>query len=102
MGEELASAGLGQPHQVFEFEVVVEFRLLVDGKRAGFLPFDELPDALTRSLGRFEVNHRAGAEGGDELNELFVWFHNKRAIGMTGNCETYDRKDPLCSETVPT
>ena len=87
MREELAGAGLGQPHEVFDLQVVVEFGLLFGWQRAGFLPLDEIPDALAGRLGRLEVNDSAGTECGHELDEFFVWFHDPESIGKRAVCE---------------
>jgi hypothetical protein len=50
MSEELAGAGLGQPHEMFDFEIVIEFGLVFGGERAGLLPFKEFPHALAGRL----------------------------------------------------
>ena len=48
MSEELAGACLGQPHEVFDFQVVVEFGLFVGEERGRLLVLNEVPDALAR------------------------------------------------------
>ena len=58
----LASAGFGQPHEVFDLQVVVEFGLLVGGEMGRLLALDEFPDALARRFRRLKVNHLARAE----------------------------------------
>ncbi len=78
MSEELAGAGFGQPHEVFDLQVVVQFGLVVGGEGGCFLALDEIPDALAGRLGRLEVNQLPGTQRGDELNQLFVWFHTAR------------------------
>ena len=76
--EELAGAGFGQPHEVFDLQVVIEFGFLVTGKRGCFLALDEIPDALAGRLGRLEGNQLTGTQRGDELNQLFAWFYAGR------------------------
>ena len=43
MNQELAGAGSGQPHEVFDLQIVIEFGLLVSREWAGLLPLDEIP-----------------------------------------------------------
>ena len=72
--EELAGAGFGQAHEVFDFQVVVEFGFFFGGECCRFLALDEIPDALAGRLGRLEVNQLTGTKRGDELNQFFVGF----------------------------
>jgi hypothetical protein len=87
MREKLPGAGFGQPHQVFDFEIVVELGLFLGGQCISFLTFEEIPNSLTGRLGGLEIHHLARAERGDELNQFLVWFHaekfsGKRAVGQ--------------------
>jgi hypothetical protein len=40
MGEKLAGAGLSQPHEVLDLQVMIEFGLVFGRKGAGFLSLD--------------------------------------------------------------
>ncbi len=60
---------------MLDFEAVVEFGLFVGGERRCLLALDEIPNSLARGLRRLEVDHFAGAQRSDELNELFVRSH---------------------------
>ena len=75
MGQKLAGARFGQPHEMFDFQAVVEFGFLVRGERGGFLAFDEIPDALAGRIRGLEVNHFARTQRRDELDEFFVRSH---------------------------
>jgi hypothetical protein len=79
MSEELAGASFGQLHKVLDFQVVIELGLLLGWERSRLLTLDEIPDALARGLGRFEVKHVARAQRGDELNEFFVRSHGRNS-----------------------
>jgi hypothetical protein len=86
MCEELPGAGFGQPHQVLDFEIVVELGFLLSRQRAGLLPFDEIPNPPPGRVGRFEIHYLPRTERGDELNQFLVWFHigkftGKRLVG---------------------
>jgi hypothetical protein len=54
MCQELARVRLGQAHQVFDLQIVIQFGTLVTGQRAGLLAFQQIPNALPCRLGRFE------------------------------------------------
>ena len=47
MSEDLTGSCLGETHEVFDFEIVVEFRLFFGRKGTGLLSFDQAPNALT-------------------------------------------------------
>ncbi len=88
MSEELAGAGFGQPHEVFDFQVVVEFGFLVSRERGRLMALDEVPDALARCLRRLEVNHFAGTQRGDELDEFFV----RSQAGNVASARRHDKR----------
>jgi hypothetical protein len=60
---------------MFDFEIVIEFGLVLGREWAGLLPFKEFPHALAGRLRGLEVNDFTRTERGDELNQFFVWFH---------------------------
>lgn len=69
----LAGPRLGEPHQVFEFEVVVELNALVRGERPRFFSLDQAGDTVAGSLGGGPCGHMAGCgTTGDELDNFFV------------------------------
>ena len=72
MSQKLAGAGLGQPHEVLDFEVMIEFRLFVRGKGGGFLALDQVPYALASLFGGLEFNNLSWTQRGDEFNEFLV------------------------------
>ena len=75
MSQELPGAGFGEPHEMFDLEIVVEFGFFVGGQRGRLLALNEIPDARTRRFGRLEVHHLARTQRGDKLNEFFVGSH---------------------------
>ena len=75
MAQKLAGMSLRQPHEVLNFQVVVQFRLFFCGKWRGFLPFDEIPDTIARCRGRLEFDHFARTQRSDELNDFFKRSH---------------------------
>ena len=75
MSQKLAGAGLGKPHEVLDFDVMIEFRLFVRGKGGGFLALDQIPYALASLFGGLEFNNFSWTQRGDEFNEFFVGFH---------------------------
>ena len=91
MSQELAGAGFGQPHEVFDFQLMVEFGLLVGRERGGLLTFDEIPDALMGWFRRLEVDHLVGTQRGDELDEFFVRSH----AGSFASARRHDRREVL-------
>src|SRR5204863_5355104 len=74
MSQKLAGTGLGQPHEVLDFDVMIEFRLFVRGKGGGFLALDQVPYALASLFGGLEFNNLSWTQRGDEFNEFFVGF----------------------------
>jgi hypothetical protein len=62
MRQELARTRFGQPHQVFNFQVVVQFGAFLGGQRCGFLALKEVPDALTGWFRRPEFNQLTRSE----------------------------------------
>jgi hypothetical protein len=75
MSQKLAGAGLGKPHEVLDFDVMIEFRLFVRGKGGGFLALDQVPYALASLFGGLELNDLSRTQRGDEFDEFFVRFH---------------------------
>ena len=75
MSQKLAGAGLGKPHEVLDFDLMIEFRLFVRGKGGGFLALDHVPYALARIFGRSERNHLSRIQRRDEFNKFFVGCH---------------------------
>ena len=75
MSQKLAGTGLGQPHEVLDLDVMIEFGLFVGGKRGGLLALDQLPYALASLFGGLELDHLSRTQRGDEFNEFFVGFH---------------------------
>jgi hypothetical protein len=43
MSRKLARTGLGQPHEVLDLDVMIEFALFVRGKRGGLLALNQVP-----------------------------------------------------------
>ena len=75
MSQMLAGTGLGQPHEVLDLHVMIEFRLFVGGKRSGFLALDQVPYALASLFGGLELNNRSWTQRSVEFNEFFVGSH---------------------------
>ena len=57
MSQKLAGTGLGQPHEVLDLDVMIEFCLFVGGKRGGLLALDEVPYALASIFRGLELNN---------------------------------------------
>src|SRR5262245_21130291 len=87
MSKKLAGAGLGQPHEVLDLQVVIEFCFFLGRQGAGLLPLDEFPHALAGRLGGLKVHNLPWTERGDEFNQFFVWFHGTESIGRRPVCE---------------
>src|SRR6266568_7098131 len=75
MGQELAGARLGQPHEVFDLHIVVQLVFFIGRKRHCLPALHEVPDPLARLFRGFESHDLAGTERGDELNNFFVRSH---------------------------
>ena len=75
MSQKLPGTGLGQPHEVLDLDVMIEFGLFVRGKRVALLALDQVPYALVCIFGRPELNNLPRTQRGDEFNEFFVGFH---------------------------
>ena len=75
MREELAGAGFGESHEMFDFHVVIEFGLLVIRERGRLLALDQIPYPCARRLGGFEIHHFARAQRSNKLDEFFVRSH---------------------------
>src|SRR5713101_1401061 len=87
MGQELTGPGLGQPHEVFNLKVVIQFGPFLRIKGRRFLALNEIPYAVARLLGGLESNDLAGAERGDELNNFFVRSHRASFALASRSCK---------------
>ncbi len=50
MRQELTGTGFGQTHEMLNFQVMVKFRLFVRRQWGLFLPLDQFPNPIARSL----------------------------------------------------
>ena len=73
MGGESTSAGLGQPHQMLQLEIMVQFRPLVGRERIVLFTLDQLGDPPSRRFRRTKRRHAVRvAPGGDEIDHFFI------------------------------
>jgi hypothetical protein len=86
MGQKLARAGFGQPHQVFDLQIVIQLGAFLGGQRGRLLAFEQIPNALPCRLGRLEFNQFPRPKRGNEFNNFFVRFHsaNVTPAALTG------------------
>ena len=60
MSQKLAGTGLGQPHEVLDLDVMIEFGLFVGGKRSGLLALNQIPHTPACIFGRLELKTSRG------------------------------------------
>jgi len=89
MSQQLAGAGFGQAHQMFNLQIMIQFGLLIRAQGGGFLALQESPNPLARFFGRLEFDHLARAKGSDKLNNFFVrsQVETFALTGKTGGME---------------
>jgi hypothetical protein len=106
MSKKLTCAGLGEPHQMLDFEVVIQFGTIFARKSGRFLAFEQVPDPLAGDFRGLELDQLARSQRGDEFNDFFVSLHPTSMAfdrfackaaggkGRDGNCRPRERRRP--------